>query len=180
MPMHVAGVYTKSRKKILKNIFTLIVSFGIILSTLIPATVGYTNPDSVGTIPLTDDILRSKAAFAVVEEEIARRLNLRILSEWDYQKLRGPVLWKIRAPIHSRLRDQFGRIVDTIDFDLQRDAGSPSQNPSINRGNGSPRLRKRAKEIIRDFIDQEPISVIIRSDAPVGLGETTAFSRVAG
>ena len=180
MPMHVAGVYTKSRKKILKNIFTLIVSFGIILSTLIPATVGYTNPDSVGTIPLTDDILRSKAAFAVVEEEIARRLNLRILSEWDYQKLRGPVLWKIRAPIHFYLREQFGRIVHTVDFDLQRDSGSPSQNPSINRGKGPPRLHKRAAEIIRDFIDQEPISVIIRSDAPVGLGETTAFRELRG
>ncbi len=180
MLMPRAGAYTKSRKKILKNIFALIVSFSIILFTLIPATVGHTNPDSVGTIPLTDDILRSKAAFAVVEGEIARRLNLRVLSEWDYQKLRGPVLWKIRAPIHFHLREQFGRIVHTVDFDLQRDSGSPSQTPPINQGNGAPRLHERAAEIIRDFINQEQISVIIMSDAPIGFGEVSAVRRLQG
>ena len=173
-------VYAKSREKILKNIFALIVSFGIILSTLMFATVGDTNPDSVGTIPLTDDIGRSKAAFAVVDEEIARRLNLHVLSEWDYQKLRGPVLWKIRAPIHFHLREQFGRIVHTVDFGVSAGSGSPSQNPSINRGKGPPRLHERAAEIIRDFIDQEHISVIIRSDAPIGIGEIAAIRRLRG
>ncbi len=173
-------VYAKSREKILKNIFALIVSFGIILSTLMFATVGDTNPDSVGTIPLTDDIGRSKAAFAVVEGEIARRLNLHVLSEWDYQKLRGPVLWKIRAPIHFHLREQFGRIVHTVDFGVSAGSGSPSQNPSINRGKRPPRLHERAAEIIRDFIDQEHISVIIRSDAPIGIGEIAAVRRLRG
>ena len=164
----------------MKNIFTLIVSLSIILFTLIPATVGHTNPDSVGTIPLTDDILRSKAAFAVVDEEIARHLNLSTLSEWDYQKLRGPVLLKIRTAIHSRLRDQFGGIVHTVNFDLRQDSGSPSQTPPMNPGNGPPQLHKRAAEIIRDFIDQEHISVIIRSDAPIGLGEIAAIRGLRG
>ena len=143
-------------------------------------TVGHTNPDSVETIPLTDDILQSKAAFAVVDEEIARRLNLHVLSEWDYQKLRGPVLWKIRAPIHFHLREQFGRIVHTVDFGASVGSGSPSQNPSINRGNGPPRLHERAAKIIRDFIEQEHISVIIRSAAPIGISEVAAIRRLRG
>ena len=163
----------------MKDLFTLIVSFGIILSTLILATVGHTNPDSVGTIPLTDDILRSKAAFAVVDGEIARHLKLRVLSEWDYQKLRGPVLWKIRAPIHFHLREQFGKIVHTVDFGASVGSGSPSQTPPLNRGE-RPTLHKRATEIIRDFINQGHISVIIRATAPIGLGEIAAIRRLRG
>ena len=161
----------------MKNIFMLMVSFGIILFTLIPTTVGHTNPDPVGSLT-HDEILRSKAAFAVVDEEIARHLNLGALSEWDYQKLRGPVLLKIRTAIHFQLRDQFSRIVHTVDFDSQ--PGSPSQNLSVNQGNRPLGLHKKASEIIRDFIDQEHISVIIMSDAPVGLGETAAIRRLRG
>ena len=165
------------KEKVLKNIFMLMVSFGIILFTLIPTTVGHTNPDPVGSLT-HDEILRSKAAFAVVDEEIARHLNLGALSEWDYQKLRGPVLLKIRTAIHFQLRDQFSRIVHTVDFDSQ--PGSPSQNLSVNQGNRPLGLHKKASEIIRDFIDQEHISVIIMSDAPVGLGETAAIRRLRG
>ena len=163
----------------MKNIFTLIVSLGIILFTLVPATVGHTNPDSVETVPFTDDILRSKTAFAVVEGEIARHLNLSVLSEWDYQKLRGPVLWKIRAPIHFHLREKFGRIIHTVDFGPSAGSGSPSQTSPMDRGE-KPHLRKRASEIIRDFINQEHISTIIRSDAPIGVGEIAAIRRVRG
>ena len=163
----------------MKNIFTLIVSLGIILFTLISATVGHTNPDSVGAIPLTNDILRSKTAFAVVEEEIAHHLNLSLLSEWDYQKLRGRVLWKIRAPIHFHLREQFGRIVDTVDFSASAGSGSPSQTPPMSRGE-KPILHKRAAEIIRDFIAQEQISVIIRSNAPIGMGQTAPIRGLQG
>ena len=179
MPRRGTKAYTKSKEEILKNIFTLIVGLGIILFTLIPATVGHTNPDSVGAIPLTDDILRSKTAFAVVEEEIAHHLNLSLLSEWDYQKLRGPVLWKIRAPIHFHLREQFGRIVDTVDFSASAGSGSPSQTPPMSRSE-KPILHKRTTEIIRDFINQEQISVIIRSDAPIGLGEVSAVRKLRG
>ena len=162
----------------MKNIFMLMVSFSIILFTLIPTTVVHTNPDPVGSLT-HDEILRSKAAFAVVDEEIARHLNLSELSEWDYQKLRGPVLLKIRTALHFQLRDQFGRIVHTVDFGAQLDFGSSSQTPSMNRGNKLILYRK-ASEIIRDFIDQEHISVIIMSDTPVGLGETAAIRRLRG
>ena len=162
----------------MKNISTLIVSLCIILFILTSA--GHTNPDSVGTIPLTDDILRSKAAFAVVDEEIARHLNLSALSEWDYQKLRGPVLLKIRTAIHFRLREQFGKIVHTVDFGKSVGSGSPSENSPIDRGNNPPPLYGRAAEIIRDFIAQEHISLIIRSNAPIGIGETAAIRGLRG
>ena len=163
----------------MKNIPTLIVSLCIILFTLTSASVGHTNPDSVETIPLTDDILRSKAAFTVVDEEIARQLNLSALSEWDYRKLRGPVLWKIRAPIHFHLRKQFGRIVNTVDFSTSSGSGSPIQTPPMTWGE-KPILHEKAAEIIRDFINQEQISVIIRSNAPIGIGEVAAIRGLRG
>ena len=165
----------------MKNIAisTLRISLCIILFTLIIASVGHTNPDSIGTIPLTDDILRSKAAFAVVDAEIARHLNLSALSGWDSRKLRGPVLWKIRALIHFHLRKQFGRIVNTVDFSASAGSGSPSQTPPMNRGE-KPILHKTAAKIIHDFINQEHISLIIRSNAPIGIGETAAIGGLRG
>ena len=159
---------------------TLITSFSIIVFTLLSVSIGNANPDSVGTLPLADDILRHKVAFAVVEEEIAHHLNLGVLTEWDYQKIRGSVLWKIRAPIHSLLREQFGKIVNTVDFGTQLDAGSPSQSPPTNRGGNKPVLHKKAAEIIRDFIDKQQLSVIIGSNAPIGIGETAAIRRLRG
>ena len=163
----------------MKNIFHLVLSFGIITLTLLVLRIGHTEPDSVGSLKITDDLLRNKAAFAVVEEEIAHHLNLGILTEWDYQKLHGPVLWKIRAPIHFQLREKFGRIVHTVNFGGSVNSTSPSQSPSINQSH-KPRLREKAAEIIRDFIDRERISVIIRSDTPIGLGETAAIRRLRG
>ena len=160
--------------------FTLITSLGIIVLTLLSVSIGNANPDSVGTTPLTDDILRSKAAFAIVEEEIAHHLNLDLLTERDYQKIRGSVFWKIRAPIHSKLREQFGKIVDTVDFGPQLDAGSPSQSPPTNRGDNKPVLHKKAAEIIRDFINREQLSVIIGSQAPIGIGETVVIRGLRG
>ena len=163
----------------MRNICRLILSFGITTLTLLALNIAHANPDSVGSLRLTDDILRSRAAFAVVDEEIAGYLNLGALSEWDYQKLRGPVLLKIRTTIHFQLREQLGRIVNTINFNVQQSSGFPSQSPSINQGN-TPRLYNEASEIIRDFIEQERISVIIRSNAPIELGETAAVRGLRG
>ena len=158
----------------------LILCFGIVTLALLIQSIGHTDPDSVGSLAISDDILRSKAAFAIVDEEITNHLNLRILTEWDYQKLRGPVLLKIRTAIHFQLRQRFGRIINTVDFNLQQDLGSSSQSPSINQNNQPPQLYKRAAEIIRDFINQENISVIIMSDAPIGLGGATAVRGLRG
>ena len=163
----------------MKNISHLILSFGIITLTLLTLRIGHTEPDSVGSLKITDDLLRSKAAFAVVEEEIAHHLNLGILTEWDYQKLHGPVLWKIRASIHFQLREKFGKVVHAVDFGGTVNSTSPIQSPSINQSN-KPRLREEAAEIIRDFIDRGRISVIIRSDTPIGLGETAAIRSLRG
>ena len=158
----------------------LILCFGIVTLALLIQSIGHTNPDSVGSLAISDDILQSKAAFAIVDEEIANHLNLRILTEWDYQKLRGPVLLKIRTAIHFQLREQFGRIVNTVDFNVQPNLGSLSQSPSINQNNQSPQLHKRAAEIIRDFIVQNHISVIIMSDAPIALGEAAVVRGLHG
>ena len=157
----------------------LITSFSIIVFTLLSANIGNANPDSVETTPLTDDILRSKVAFAIVDEEIADHLNLGMLTERDYQKLCGPVLLEIRTGIHFQLRQEFSRIVNTVDFGTQLDSGSPSLSPSINQA-GKPILHKKASEIIRDFIAQEQISVIIMSNAPIGIGETAAIRHLSG
>lgn len=164
----------------MKNISLLILCFGIVLLALLIQSIGHTNPDAVGYLPISDDILRSKAAFAIVDEEIARHLNLGVLSEQDYQKLRGPVLLKIRTAIHFQLRERFGRVVDTVDFGAQSGSGSPtpSQSPSVNQNNQS--LHKRASEIIRDFITWERISVIIRSNAPIGIGEVATIRGLRG
>lgn len=178
--MFVINDHNELRKEILKNISLLILCFGIITLALLIQSIGHTNPDSVGSLPISDDILRSKAAFAIVDEEIARHLDLGTLSEWDYQKLRGPVLLKIRTAIHFQLREEFGRIVNTVAFSIQPGSGSPSQNPSKNQNNRPPHLHKKAAEIIRDFINQEHISVIIMSDAPIGLGEAAAIRGLRG
>lgn len=163
----------------MKNIAQLILIFGIITFTLLTLKIGHADPDRVDSLKLTDDILKSKAAFAVVEEEIALHLNLGILTEWDYQKLHGPVLWKIRAPIHTQLREKFDRIVNTVNFNPQQNYGSLSRSTSMDQGN-KPRLHKKASEIIRDFIDHGRISLIVRSDTLIGLGETAAIRRLRG
>ena len=159
--------------------YTLIISFSIIVLALLAASIGNVNPDSVGTTPLTDDILRSKMAFAVVDEEIANHLNLGVLTKHDYQKLHGPVLLEIRTPIHTALREQFGKIVDSVNFGAQWDSGSPSGNPTIIKPD-KPVLHKKAAEIIRDFIEKNQISVIIRSDALIGIGETAVIRGLRG
>ena len=41
------------------------------------ANIETANPDRIGTMPRTDDILRSRVAFAVVEEEIAHPFKSR-------------------------------------------------------------------------------------------------------
>ena len=164
----------------LKNISVLIFCFEIITFALLIQSMGHTNPDLVGSLPISDDILQSKAAFAVVDEEIARLLNLGALSEWDYQKLRGPVLLKIRTAIHFQLREQFGRIFNTVDFGVHPGSSFPSQSPLINQNNRPPQLHKRAAKIIRDFITREQISVIIMSDASIGLGEAAAIRGLRG
>ena len=165
--------------KIMKNVSTLTIGFSIIVFTLLSATIDIANSDSVGTLRRTDDISRSKAAFAVVGEEIARGLNLHTLSESDYWKLRGPVLLDPQTEIHFHLREQFGSIVNTVDFGASMAAGSPSQNSPISRGN-KPVLYKNASEIIRDFIAQKNISVIIVSHAPIGRGEIAAIRGLQG
>ena len=165
--------------KIMKNVSTLTIGFSIIVFTLLSATINTANPDSVSTLRRTDDISRSKAAFAVVGEEIARGLNLHTLSESDYWKLRGPVLLDPQTEIHFHLRKQFGSIVNTVDFGASVAAGSPSQNSPISRGK-TLLLYKRASEIIRDFIAQKNISVIIGSHAPIGRGEMAAIRGLQG
>ena len=137
------------------------------------------NSDSVNPLRRTDDISRSKAAFAVVNEAIARGLNLHTLSESDYLKIRGPVLLDPQTDIHYQLRKQFGRIVNTINFGASSDTGSVNQSPSINRGN-TLILYKKAAEIIRDFIAEKNISVIIASHAPIGMGEMAAIRGLQG
>ncbi len=137
------------------------------------------NSDSVNPLRRTDDISRSKAAFAVVNEAIARGLNLHTLSESDYLKIRGPVLLDPQTDIHYQLRKQFGRIVNTINFGASSDTGSANQSPSINRGD-KPILHKKAAEIIRDFIAEKNISVIIASHAPIGMGEMAAIRGLQG
>ncbi|MDE0084115.1 MAG: S8 family serine peptidase, partial [Candidatus Poribacteria bacterium] len=158
---------------------TLITSFSIIVLTLLSAGMGAANPDSVGTLSLTDDILQSRAAFAVVDEKIARHLNLGVLTEWDFQKLRGPVLLKIRTEIHFQLRQEFDRIVNTVDFGAGSDSGSLSHSPSTPQVN-KPILHEKASEIIRNFIAQKYISVIIRSNALIGIGEASTIRRLEG
>ena len=137
------------------------------------------NSDSVNPLRRTDDISRSKAAFAVVNEAIARGLNLHTLSELDYWKLRGPVLLDPQTNIHFQLRERYDRIVNTVDFGAALAAGSPSQNSPISPEN-QPVLYQKAAEIIRDFIAQTDISVIIVSNAPIGIGETAAVRRLRG
>ena len=164
----------------MKNISTkLRIGFGIIVLVLLAANSGTANPDRMGTMQLTDDILRSRVAFAVVEEEIARHLNLGVLTAWDFQKLHGPVLLEIRTEIHFQLRQAFGRIVNTVDFGAALGSGSSSHSPSTPQVN-KPILHKRASEIIRDFIAQQHISVIIMSNAPIGIGEVAAIRRLRG
>ena len=162
----------------MKNKSRLILSLGILTLSLLISRVGNTNPDSAGYFTITDEILRSRAAFASVDDEISRILDLGVLTERDYQKLRGPVLLKIRSAIHFQLREHFGKIVNTVNFDLQRDSGFPSQSPSMN--NRPLRFHKKAAEIIRNFIAQEQISVIIRSNAPIGMDEVSAILTLRG
>ena len=160
------------------SVFTIVLSITFLM--LLTASLGEANPDRVGTLHITDEILRSKAAFGVVEEEIARGLNLGTLTEQDYRKLRGPVLLEIQTAIHSQLREQFGKIVHTIDFGDSSDSGSPSQSPSITAGDKPPTLHETASEIIQNFIAQKHISVIIISDAPLGIGEISAVRGLGG
>ena len=163
----------------MKNVPTLTISFSIIIFALLSLTIDIAHPDTVSPLRPTDDILRSKAAFAVVNEAIARGLNLHTLSELDYWKLRGPVLLDPQADIHYQLREELGRIVNTVDFGASSNTDSANQSASINRGD-KPILHKKAAEIIRDFIAQKHISVIIRSDAPIRMGEIAAIRGLRG
>ena len=163
----------------MKNISQLISSFGIIILTLLALSIGPTHLDSAEYPTITDDILRSKVAFAIIDEEIARHLNLGVLSEQDTWKLRGPVLLKIRTEIHYQLRKHFDKIVNTVDFGAQSGSGSPSESSSLNHG-FKPVLYKKAAEIIRDFIAEKHISVIIMSDGPIGIGEASVIQRLRG
>ena len=163
----------------MRNTYRLILGFGIIVFTLLSLQIANTKQTTVGEPPLTDNILRSKIAFAVVGEEINRGLNLHTLSESDHWKLRGPVLLEQQTDIHFQLREEFDRIVNTVYFGAALDAGSPSQNPSI-RPENKPVLYQKASEIIRDFIAERDISVIIGSNAPIGIGEMAAIRRLQG
>ena len=158
--------------------FTIVL--GITVSIIFSVSLGEANSDGVGSFQITDDILRSKVAFGVVEAEIVRGLNLGTLAEQDYRKLRGPVLLEIRTEIHARLRKQFGKIVHTVDFDVPSAFGLPNQSPLITAGDRLPTLHATASEIIREFIDQEHISVIIMSDAPIGISEAAVVRRLGG
>ena len=163
----------------MKNTYRLILGFGIIAFTLLSLQIANAKQTTVGKPSFTDNILRSKIAFAVVGEEIARGLNLHTLSESDYYKLRGPVLLDPEADIHFQLREQYGRIANTVYFEAALDAGSPSQNSLVNPKN-KPVLYQKASEIIRNFIAGRDISVIIASNAPIGIGEIAAIRRLQG
>ena len=163
----------------MKNISQLILGFGIMIVLLLVQGIGDANPESVGVPTITDNILRSRTAFAAVDQEIEKYLNTGELSVQDQQKLRGPVLLKIRTAIHFQLRQKFGRIVNTVDFGLQPGMGYQSQSSSMNQYN-SFQLHKAASKIISDFINQKHISVIIRSDGPIGFGEVAAMKRLKG
>ena len=163
----------------MRNAYRLILGFGIIAFTLLSPQIVKTEQRSVKNHPITDNILRSKIAFAVVNEAIVRGLNLHTLSELDHWKLRGPVLLEQQTDIHFLLREQYGRIVNTVYFGAALDAGSPSQNAPISPEN-RPVLYQKASEIIRDFIAQRDISVIIGSYTPIGMGEMAAIRRLQG
>ena len=163
----------------MRNVYRLILSFGIIAFTLLSPQIVKTEQRSVKNHPITDNILRSKIAFAVVGEEITRGLNLHTLSESDSWKLRGPVLLEPQTDIHFQLREQYGRIVNTVYFRAASDAGSPSQNSPISPKN-RPVLYQKAAEIIRDFIAERNISVIVVSYAPIGISEMAAIRRLQG
>ena len=162
-------------ENILKNIFQLILGFGMIILVLLILSISHTNPDSTESLIITNDIIRSKVAFAMVDEEIARHLNLGALSEQDLWKLRGPVLLHIRTAIHFQLREHFGKIVNTVDFRTQLGPGSLSES-SLNR----TVLHEKVTEVIRDFIASKHISVIIMSDRPIGIGEETVLRGLRG
>ncbi len=78
----------------MKNIFTkLQICLSIIVLTILSVSIGIAAPDSVGTLPLTDDILRSKAAFAVVKQKIAYRVSY---NDWFPREIteKGKVLYE--------------------------------------------------------------------------------------
>lgn len=78
----------------MKNIFTKSqIGLSIIVLTILSVNIGIAVPDSVGTLPLTDNILRSKAAFAVVDEEIAYRVSY---NDWFLREIteKGKVLYE--------------------------------------------------------------------------------------
>ncbi len=163
----------------MRNTYRLILGLGIIAFTLLSLQIANTKQTTVGKPPLTDNILRSKIAFAVVGEAIASSLNLHTLSESDYYKLRGPVLLEQQTDIHFQLREEFDRIVNTVDFRASLNTGSPSQNLPVRQDN-TPVLYPKAAEIIRDFIARRDIPVIIGSNAPIGIGEIAAIRRLQG
>ena len=158
-----------------RTLFTTLLILFFVSTVYLPLA----NSDSVNPLRRTDDTWRSKAAFVVVNEAIARGLNLHTLSESDYWKLRGPVLLESQTDIHYQLREEFKRIVNTVDFGASLDAGSPSQNSPVRQDN-TPVLYEKAADIIRDFIVQKHLSVIIMSDAPIGMGEIGAIRGLRG
>ena len=163
----------------MKNIFLLILSLGIITLLLLIQSIGHANPDSTESLPITNHILRSREAFAVVEGKMAHHLNLGVLTVQNYQKIRGPVLLKIRTAIHFQLREHFDKIVNTVDFGIELDSGYSSQSSSMNQRK-KPALHKQASMIIVDFINECQISVSIMSDGPIGVGEVNVASRMTG
>ncbi len=165
----------------MKNVAQLILSFSIIILMMLVAGIRDTNPDSVDTSTITDGILRSRTAFTAVDQEIESHLKISELSERHLKKFRSPVLMKIRTAIHYQLRQQYGRIVNTVDFGIQTGtSSSQSQSPSINQNNRTPKLHAAASKIIADFINDGHISVIIMSDAPIGFGEVNVLQGLRG
>ena len=167
----------------MKNVAQLILIFGIIILMMLVAGIRDTNPDSVDTSTITDGILRGRAAFAAVDQEIENHLKISELSERHLKKFRSPVLLKIRTAIHYHLRQQYGRIVNTVDFGIQTGiSSSQSHSASIDQNNRTPKLHAAASKIISDFINQKDISVsvIIMSDGPIGFGEVNVLQGLRG
>lgn len=131
--------------------------------------IGIANQNVIASPIVDDNILRSRTAFAAVDLKIEKSLDFGRLSEQDFLKLRGPVLLKIRTTIHYRLREEFGSILNTVDFGIQSVSGSSQNKSSLL--DETPKLHEMASTIIDDFINEAGISVIIMSDGPIGLNE---------
>ena len=137
---------------------------------LLVLSIGHTDLKTHSNHTATNNIIQSKLAFALIDEEITQHLNIGTLTDQEILKLRGPVLLRIRPAVHTQLREQFGRIVNTVDFGTQLGQGSHSESQPT-----APILDPKVDETIRDFIAEKQIALIVMSNAPIGIAQEMAL-----